>query len=211
MILLVDAYNVIRFLYPGGRHAYEAQVTWFLSKLSAYRKLKKSDIQDIIVVFDGGTFSHKTREIVGGLVVMYAGVRRKADDVLAQYAQELRERAVLISNDRELGRRVAVHRSAIMGVHEFWQLVVALTAKAEERPSGAHRYGNVEIIKYEDEAADEALCDVDALDGLMIEGSMTVAGQGIKDDSSKGPGSRTSGSAVSKSDKMRSMLRKKLG
>ncbi|MDQ5890843.1 MAG: hypothetical protein QG604_717 [Candidatus Dependentiae bacterium] len=208
MILLIDAYNVVRFLYPGDRQAYEAQVNWFLSKLSAYRKAKRDEIQEIRVVFDGGLFLHKTREIIGGLVVIYAGARRKADDVLVQYAQDLREKGLLISNDRELQQRVAVHRGAAMGVHEFWGLVQSVCAQQEESAATSHRYGEIVITKLENDVIElEDMPEGIDVDSLMIEAS--VSGVGKKEDSVTKL--RTNKGSLSKQEKARISVRKKLG
>lgn len=208
MILLIDAYNVVRFLYPGDRQAYESQVNWFLSKLSAYRKAKRDEVQEIRVVFDGGLFLHKTREIIGGLVVIYAGARRKADDVLVQYAQDLREKGLLISNDRELQRRVAVYRGAAMGVHEFWGLVQSVCAQQEKSSATSQRYGEIIITKFEpDVVAFEDMPEHIDIDSLMIEASVG-GGSKKEDDLAK---LRTNKGSLSKQEKARISVRKKLG
>lgn len=205
MIILIDAYNVIRFLQPGRAGDGDAQQAWFLHKLAAYRREKRAEIEDIIVVFDGGVFSHKMREVVSGIVVVHAGVRRTADDVLVQYAQDFGSRSLLVSNDRELGKRVAVHRGAVMGVQEFWGLLTAVTTRLLPESS---RWGAVEITKnttFDDDCGDEMASE--SLDALMIEGS--IAAGGHKDDG--GEKRRRSGVTLSKKEKEAARLRKKIG
>jgi predicted RNA-binding protein with PIN domain len=209
MILLIDAYNVIRFLYPGSRQAHDAQVTWFLSKLSAYWHSKKIDLKQIIVVFDGGLFSHKTREIVGGIVTVYAGGGRKADDVLVVYAKEFREQALLITNDRELQRRAIAFKAGSIDVIDFWRLVEAVHERQAMIANKQEVYGGLSIMKYSVDDADEEMdIAAEVLDELMITSS--VNNTVIKTEESFCVRS-FSGTAVAKKDKVRLAIRKKLG
>jgi len=212
MILLIDAYNVVRFLHPGARQAHDAQVAWFLKQLSQYRQAKKAEMTEFIVVFDGGLFSHKTREIVGGIVTVYAGGGRKADDVLVAYAQEFRQRALLITNDRELQRRAEVFKSSVMGVADFWDLVQTVCARQAAASEAVGRYAELAIVKYDDAGLDDCLDMVDgegALDRLMVAGSLVPDSVVVKAEQVSAV--RVAGSAMSKKDKARQVLRKKLG
>lgn len=206
MIILIDAYNVIRFLQPGRPGAGDAHQAWFLHKLAAYRQEKRATIEDLIVVFDGGLFSHRTREVTRGVVVVHAGVKRTADDVLVHYAQELGPRALLVSNDRELARRVSAHRAAVIGVQEFWSLVQTVTAPVA---SSATRWGAVEIVKHIEAAPDYVAYELSEqdLDELMIAGSVGDGGHKQDEEEER----RRSGVTLSKKEKAAARLRKKLG
>jgi predicted RNA-binding protein with PIN domain len=209
MILLIDAYNVIRFLHPGPRQAHDAQVAWFLSRLSAYWCIKKTDLKQIIVVFDGGLFSHKTREIVGGIVTVYAGGGRKADDVLVLYAKEFREQGLLITNDRELQRRSLAFKAGSMDVVDFWQLVEAVHERQAMVANKQEIYGGLSIMKYSsDEADEEMLVDAEVLDQVMIAGSVSSSVVKVEEG---GCARSLSGTALAKKDKIRLAIRKKLG
>ena len=188
--------------------AHEAQVLWFLSILSAYWRAKKSELTEIIVVFDGGLFSHKTREIVGGIVTVYAGGGRKADDVLVAYAGQFRERGLLVTNDRELQRRAFVGRTPSINVADFWRLIEGACQRKLIESGKNDTYGECIIMKYE-EVSDDILIDENELDRLMISGSL-VGGHHFKNEdlvADRFSASKT----VAKKDKLRQAIHKKLG
>ncbi len=211
MILLIDAYNLIRFLNPGPRQPHDAQVVWVLSRLSTYFKSKRSELEEIIVVFDGGLFSHKTREIVGGIVTVYAGGGRKADDVLVHYARDFRERALLVTNDRELQRRALASKTSALEVGPFWRLVDAVVERKEQSDATVHLYAEVTITKTVSDISDgiDETLDSAELDSLMIAGSLRDSFVSAKTDQS--PSRRTPGCALSKKNKRVELVRKKLG
>jgi predicted RNA-binding protein with PIN domain len=205
MVVLIDGYNIIRFLFPRESPSHESELLTVFSQLARYASSKKSDISEVIVVLDGGLFGHKTREIYKGISIVHAGRGRKADDVLVEYAQILRSGAVLISNDRELQRRVVTHACGVLGVQEFWNMVGAVcsTQRAPDAPSAG---ALVNFVKYSSDEDEDG--EMHALDTLLIEGSKhnTV----YKNDDDTGI-SRNKGNAVSKKEKVRRALHKKLG
>lgn len=206
MVVLVDGYNVTRFLFPRETASHEAELAFFLTTLARYRALKKEQIHEMIVVLDGGMFSHKTREIRKGIVVVYAGHGRKADDVLVEYGTAFRNGAILISNDRELQRRMAVHASESVGVAAFWDMVVGVCG-AERSREEARQFGALIFTKYEhDDESNDMPGDIDE---LLISGSMGTSYQ--KCDSGQASRSRRGMNALSKKDKAVQAVRKKLG
>ena len=72
MILVIDGYNLLKQIFPGIKESLEKQRLQFIRQLSYY-KSKKTDIKDIVVVFDAGPSSHATREVRSGIVVVYSG------------------------------------------------------------------------------------------------------------------------------------------
>jgi hypothetical protein len=171
MVVLVDGYNVTRFLFPRESPSHEAELAFFLTRLARYYALKKEHIHEIVVVLDGGMFSHKTREIHRGIVIVYAGHGRKADDVLVEYGKQFRNGAILVSNDRELQRRMAAHASESVGVAQFWDMVTTVCLAQQE--DAAVRFGTINFTKYSsDDDEDSTLAG--EVDGLLIEGSMSL-------------------------------------
>jgi len=206
MVVLVDGYNVTRFLFPRESPSHEAEMAFLLTRLVRYYALKKEHIHEIVVVLDGGMFSHKTRELHRGIVIMYAGHGRKADDVLVEYGKQFRNGAILVSNDRELQRRMAVHACDSVGVAQFWDMVTAVCLAQQE--DDAVRFGAINFTKYSsDEDEDSALaCEVD---GLLIEGSISLPQyKNEKDFLGK---QRCGVNALSKKEKAARAMRKKLG
>ena len=204
MILLIDGYNVIRFLYPDSSAAREEYQLLFFKKLARYWRLKKDVLLEIRVVLDGGLFSHKTREVRKGIVVIQSGHKRKADDVLVEYGMQLRSQAVVVTNDRELQRRLKEHSCNVVSVTHFWDMVSALCMQDDVAQDDAHVYDELVITKYGD-GDDEHYPDID---DLMIEGSVLC--QKKIDDGEENAKKRSS-SSVSKKDKAAQFVRRKLG
>jgi predicted RNA-binding protein with PIN domain len=207
MVVLVDGYNVTRFLFPRESSSHEAELAFFLTQLARYRSVKKQELVDIIVVLDGGIFSHKTREILSGIAVVYAGHGRKADDVLVEYAKQLRNGSILISNDRELQRQVAAHDCISVSVADFWTLVTQV-CKASQQEALVEQFGSVSFMKYstEDDEHDDMESDIDS---LIIKGSIGV--RCVKSEEGQTKRQRDGVNTLSKKEKMIRAVRKKLG
>ena len=94
MIVFIDGYNVIKFLLPRNRDEHDAQRAWLIAQMSAYRHAKRDDLKDVVVVFDGGMFGHRQREITSGVAVVFSGRGRCADSVLIEYAHKYGNQAV---------------------------------------------------------------------------------------------------------------------
>lgn len=104
MWLIIDGYNVIRQwpeLARLDRTDLQAGREALLSELRGYRRAKG---HRITVVFDGreeGGFS-ETTEQAGGVAVRYSKRGETADAVIARLSGEGKERAVVVSSDREV-------------------------------------------------------------------------------------------------------------
>jgi|GEM_PF-2818863 len=208
MLLLIDAYNVIRFLRPGEPGLIEREILWFLKMLRRYVVIKQREMRcEVLVVFDGGLFAHKTREIVSGVPVVYAGKGRCADDVLVEYAEQYREGAVLVSNDRRLAERALHFRTQRFDVPTFWQMVEAVCAREMPDVPGVMA-GPDEVVKYVSPQDDE----YDDLAAQMVDQLMrdTPVAPGLTKKDEKVP-TRTSGTATGKKERAEKALRKKWG
>jgi len=105
--IIIDGYNVIHQLprIAGGdigntdlQHCRESLV----DNLSAYRKIRN---HQITVVFDGWKGSNtyrETSEQVKGIKVIYTPMGVTADEVIKRLAREGRERAVIVTADRDI-------------------------------------------------------------------------------------------------------------
>lgn len=99
MVLLVDAYNVLK------RGAARQQITQgqreaFIARLAAYAAKRN---HEIIAVFDGGDSSYPINERQQSVRVIFSGDRMTADDVLKQLCEQYAQReTALVSSDRQL-------------------------------------------------------------------------------------------------------------
>lgn len=124
MILLIDGYNVLKQAFPGSKNVLDKQRAAFINQLAYYKLKKVATITDIVVVFDAGPLLHATREIRGGVVVIFSGQKSSADDWIAQYAEKHRNKDILlISSDRKLGDVCQRYGVKTMPAQEFYAIV----------------------------------------------------------------------------------------
>jgi uncharacterized protein len=119
--LIIDGYNLIR--QSPELLAQESQDLSLgrdalLEKLAAYRRLKK---HAVTVVFDGweaGEFMGN-RDRFQGMLIIYSRRGEKADEVIKRLADRERERALIISSDREIIDHAERVGAAVMSADEF--------------------------------------------------------------------------------------------
>lgn len=203
MILCIDAYNVIKHLLLHRGDTPEAQRQWLLAHMADYWQVKKDELSLVIVVFDGGLFSRRMREVVRGVVVLFAGHERSADDVIIEHAHKHRGQVLVVSNDRELQRQCQVQGAQALKVDEFWQLRHEAVAGAHSRQ--VQQFNQVEVTKFE---SDDEMPDL-ALDELMVAGSLST--QPERREHEKTHEARSSGKKMSKSARARARIYKKVG
>lgn len=124
MIILIDGYNLLKQIFPKEVKCLEQQRLQLIRQLSLYKKNKGTDVTDIILVFDAGPFSRASREIRGGVVIMFSGQKSTADEWIEEYVQAHTTLEIhLITMDRKL--REACKRPNVhpFGVLEFYTLV----------------------------------------------------------------------------------------
>jgi hypothetical protein len=100
MIILIDGYNLLKQRYPGAfiEESIRDQFVWMLG---TYHK-RRGHL--ILLIFDGGSYAWPIQEAKAGIIVIYAGSGKSADDFIKQYiAEHHREDLFLVSSDRELG------------------------------------------------------------------------------------------------------------
>jgi len=209
MYLLIDAYNVIHLVAPGLVRDFEAALRWLVARLGVYRAHREGGRCEIIAVFDGGMFSHKVREVVNGIVVVHAGRGRKADDVLVHYAKEFSSSAVLVSNDRELRGRAALHQCNGLDVHEFWTLVEEVCLRKTDAQERQALLRTAQLTKLEQTEASDFEVDEEMVDALMF-GDSSCQAKEVSVKNCPSQQRRPASQALSKKEKVKERLRKKL-
>jgi predicted RNA-binding protein with PIN domain len=99
MLILIDAYNILKQLDPGAFIQDNAKKS-LVTMLSAYKNRKG---HSIMLVFDGGHSPWPLQEKQKNVVVVYAGQGKSADDYIKSYiAEHSKQDILLVSSDREL-------------------------------------------------------------------------------------------------------------
>ncbi|MBT4594408.1 hypothetical protein HOD08_00840 [bacterium] len=164
MIILVDAYNVIRSVFRDLGKVGDKHKKHFIGVLGGYKE-SRPKIREIIVVFDGGILTHATREVKCGVSVILAGQRSSADDWIVECAEKHKGAEVLVAtNDRELGRRVMELSAAVIDSESFY---MAARAEAEKGWSVHSDCSGDTLIKYGEDGESGS-----ELDLLMDEASL---------------------------------------
>ncbi|MBM4273123.1 MAG: hypothetical protein FJ134_01480 [Deltaproteobacteria bacterium] len=103
--LIVDGYNVIRQdlqLQAMDARDLEAGRAALLEALAAYRRLHPA--HKVTVIFDGwqGGELQESRDRYQGLAIVYSRRGERADEVIKRLLNRERQRAVVVSSDKEL-------------------------------------------------------------------------------------------------------------
>jgi len=107
MIIVVDAYNLLRSVPPYKKTTTDQERARFISQLSSYGRRKG---HKMIIVFDGGPHEWPFRENGKRVTVIYSGIHETADDYIKEYVETHREKdLLLVSSDSELNRWAERH------------------------------------------------------------------------------------------------------
>lgn len=102
MIIVVDAYNLLRSVPPYKKTITDKERTQFIAQLSAYGRRKG---HKIVIVFDGGPHEWPFKENMKVVTVVYSGIHESADDYIKEYIDAHRTQdLLLVSSDSELNR-----------------------------------------------------------------------------------------------------------
>ena len=102
MIIVVDAYNLLRSVPPYKKTITDRERTQFIAQLSAYGRCKG---HKIVIVFDGGPHEWPFKENMKIVTVVYSGIHESADDYIKEYIDAHRTQdLLLVSSDAELNR-----------------------------------------------------------------------------------------------------------
>ncbi len=122
LIILIDGYNLLRHTFYNVKGKLVKQREQFIRQLGYYKS--KKSIGKIIAVFDGGLSRHATREVHGGVVVMYSGQKSSADDWILDFVKKNKEKEMLlVTMDNELKDKCANYGVDNIGVKDFYDLV----------------------------------------------------------------------------------------
>ncbi len=155
MIIVIDAYNMLKHIYPK-RYVAEEDTHRFITKISKYAAQRG---HLIFLVFDGGPYEWVHREKVAGIQLVYSGHHESADDVIRHYLTVYKDRdLLLVSTDRELGRKASRLGIASIDSADFYPLVQAALASGQdkrERIIGAP----IKTTPDEDMSLDKIMCE----------------------------------------------------
>ena len=112
--IIIDGYNLIRNspeLKELDRQDIQLGREALIDYLAAYKKVKP---HKITIVFDGvdmpGHYRHRDRQ--KGITIKYSRTGESADSVIIRMAAHEKERALIVSSDREIIRSATANRAA---------------------------------------------------------------------------------------------------
>lgn len=175
MILVIDGYNVLKQLFPGLKNNLDQQKAALIRQLAYYKHKKSAEIQEIIVVFDAGPFSHASRTIKSDIVIMHSGTKSTADDWIINYVSRNRNQEIMIiTRDRALRESCQQMGAVALGGDEFYRILQ--TSLIEQKSPHDSQTG---LEKYEpilDEEGSDWM-NPEALDILMEQSSLQMPGE----------------------------------
>ena len=102
MIIVVDAYNLLRSIPPYKKNISDKERAHFIAQLSAYGRRKG---HKIVIVFDGGSHEWPFKEHLKVATVVYSGIHESADDYIKVYIESHHTKdLLLVSSDAELNQ-----------------------------------------------------------------------------------------------------------
>ncbi len=160
MILLIDAYNVLKQVKPSDI-VDERERSAFIHELGRYAKMRQ---HKIILVFDGGPYDRISQERIADVYVIYSGVLESADDYIKRYLKKHKELDILlISSDRELRSTAARYHIESVQAPDFYAMMKDALRSGGQEPDA--RRGPAQKTSEEQDPE---------LDAIMQEGSKVV-------------------------------------
>src|SRR3954462_6694624 len=102
MIILIDGYNLLKSIFPDQKDHLAKKRDQLIKQLSHYKK-QRPKISTIVIVFDGGLFTHGSREVHSDIVVIFSGQRNTADSWIIKFVDKHKDQErLVVSNDRKL-------------------------------------------------------------------------------------------------------------
>jgi predicted RNA-binding protein with PIN domain len=168
MIIVVDAYNLLRATPPYKKTITEKERMQFIAQLSGYGRHKG---HKIVIVFDGGPHEWPFKENMKIVQVVYSGIHESADDYIKEYIDGHKAKdLLLVSSDSELNRYAQHRNIPSIDSSTFAQLLheeLAAKKNLSIKPPD-------KIVKLaQDKEFNSSAQDV--LDNLMMEASRNVS------------------------------------
>ena len=102
MIIIVDAYNLLRSIPPYKKTVTDQERARFIAQLGAYGRRKG---HKMVIVFDGGPHEWPFKENRKTMTIVYSGIHESADDYIKEYLEAHHAKdLLLVSSDSELNR-----------------------------------------------------------------------------------------------------------
>lgn len=139
-VILVDGYNVIgsEGRFRRDRAILERERGDLVRRLSDYRS-RLEEPTEILLVFDGfaSDWDRSLSGTRGGVTVLFSEEEGTADAVLIRMAQRYRDKAIVVSSDREVLEHSGKAGARTIGAREFMQRVGIRTVPKTAAPSFA--------------------------------------------------------------------------
>jgi len=121
--LIIDGYNLIRrspSLSVLDKQEIQKGREELLRRLATYKQARRFPIT---VVFDGWNQPDLwgSRTFQQGIRVVFSRTGQKADDVIIQMAREMREKATVVTSDREVQTAAERHHATVVSSEDFEQ------------------------------------------------------------------------------------------
>ena len=124
--IIVDGYNIIRNspdLEPLDRQDMQLGREALVKRLAAYKRLKS---HRITVVFDGANapIQNQLMTRIQGIDIRFSRRDESADTVIQNMVRKEKEKALVVSSDREVIRQAESSRAASISSHAFEQKLI---------------------------------------------------------------------------------------
>lgn len=127
MIIVIDAYNVLKSVYRG--YITERERQTFIDQLAAYNTMRG---HTIILVFDGGVTVWPEKQVYDNISIVYPGIEQSADDYIKKYIKDHRaHELLLVSSDRELTHIAEQYKVVHIGAFDFYTFLHGSVSKKE--------------------------------------------------------------------------------
>jgi predicted RNA-binding protein with PIN domain len=172
VIIVIDGYNLLKAVFHRVKGKLDKERQQLIRNLGFYKKLRPK-ISDIVLVFDGGYSSRATREIRGGVVVIFSGQKQDADHWIIDYVERNKNKEItLITRDRELidsckKQAKSLELEVVYSVDFYEIMQKALLKEVEQDLKKGVASESVKKYKKDEIGGLNPPADSDALDLLM--------------------------------------------
>lgn len=172
MIIIVDAYNLLRSVPPYKKTITDQERVQFITRLGTYGRRKG---HKMVIVFDGGPYEWPFKENRKTVSIVYSGIHESADDYIKEYVEAHQAKdLLLVSSDSELNRWSARLNIPSIDSTAFYQL---LYQELSVKQSIAEKESAVTKLHHDNDGID--------IDALMMEASKIIPQK--SEDVSSGP------------------------